>query len=383
MPPKKCVKKTGLDKIERCVVAKKEDSVFDLDCEVGKDTGRCRKKTEKGAKKKKIVKKSEVADKKGPGEVVADKKGREEVVKKTDINKEGTGGFVSWNVAGIRACIKKGNMDIFLDKYDPDFLCLQEVKATTAQVEKEHPKCWERLTHSYPHYVWVDSVAKKGYAGVALFSKKPFLNSWKGIGKDIHDRYGRIITVEYPDYYLVTSYVPNSGSKLVNIDYRCQEWNPDFTNWIVTLQTKGGRVRGGEGEGEEGNMGTAKPVIVCGDLNVAHTKWDLKNDKTNWNKTPGFTQRECDGMDTLLSEAKLIDSFRQPKWSSVEPTEKGHYSFWSNFRNARASNSGWRIDYFLVSNNKKLVDRVYRSDILDEIMGSDHCPVRLRLNKYY
>lgn len=285
------------------------------------------------------------------------------------------GGLVSWNVAGFRAVCKKGFMD-FVESHQPDVLCLQEVKAKETDVKGVLDKL-----EAYPHRVWADSPKKAGYAGVALLSKRPFVEDGVriGLGKEKHDGNGRIITVEYPDYYLVTSYVPNSGSKLVNLKYRTKEWNKDFLDWIKKLQMGKGRESGGDETGGGGvSFSKKKPVVVCGDLNVAHTEWDLKNHKSNWNKTAGFTEAECQGMDQLLQECGLIDTFRVKKWSGVDVKEKGHYSYWSYFRNARANNSGWRIDYFLISKGV-LEKRVKKSEILSSVMGSDHCPVRLFL----
>ena len=362
MPPKSCVKKTGSDKVVRCGPGDK-DSVFDQDCEVS-PKGRCRKKKVKEVKViKKDAKAAEATEK---GDVKKVEKGPVKVEEEQTEDKIIKGGFVSWNVAGIRACLRKGNLTDFIKQYSPDVLCLQEVKASVAQVAKDEPEGWKLLTETYPHYVWADSTAKKGYAGVAIFSKGPFLQSVIGLGESVHDKYGRIITVEYPEFYLVTSYVPNSGSGLKNITYRSTEWNPAFQNWIIRLQEEG------LGEG-----GKPKEVIVCGDLNVAHTKWDLKNDRPNWNKRPGYTEAECSGMTSLLESTGLIDSFRIKKWSGVDPETKGNYSFWSNFGNARANNSGWRIDYFLVHGKGKVCGRVTRADILSSVYGSDHCPVRL------
>ena len=379
MPPKSCVKKNGSDKVVQCGPGDK-DSVFDQECEVS-PKGRCRKKkvvkkdpkaaeeTEKGDVKKVVTKKVGKVQK-GVAKVENGvQKGVEKGQIKVEKQTEGKiikGGFVSWNVAGIRACLRKGNLTDFIKQYSPDVLCLQEVKASVAQVAKDEPEGWKLLTETYPHYVWADSTAKKGYAGVAVFSKRPFLQSVIGLGESVHDKYGRIITVEYPEFYLVTSYVPNSGSGLKNITYRSTEWNPAFQNWILRLQ--------GEGLGEGGKP---KEVIVCGDLNVAHTKWDLKNDRPNWNKRPGYTEAECSGMTSLLESTGLIDTFRVKKWSGVDPETKGNYSFWSNFGNARANNSGWRIDYFLVHGKGKVFGRISRADILSGVYGSDHCPVRL------
>ncbi len=289
--------------------------------------------------------------------------------------------MISWNVAGLRACIRKGDFEKFLEDHNPDIMGLQEVKASPEQVQKAHPECWERLVRDYPYYVWADSKAKKGYAGVALFSRRPFLQSRVGLGKELHDKYGRIITVEYPDFYLVTTYVPNSGTRLVNLDYRTNKWNLDFQEWIKKLQTEGMRKKGSGGT--EGK-GAGKEVIVSGDLNVAHKSWDLNNDKSNLNRSPGYTDRECAGMTTLLEECHLVDSFRVMEWSGVEPESKGNYSYWSNVRNARAKNIGWRIDYFLVSSSsssspKSLCQRVSRAEILSSVMGSDHCPVSLTI----
>ena len=363
MPPKKILKiKKKLEK-----TSTPEESVFDIDIEKKaktKVTDKVKKETTEKAKRE-----TKATAKRETKATATEKEQSDSVTQ--EVRK---GGLVSWNVAGFRAVCKKGFMD-FMDSYQPDVLCLQEVKAKETDVKGVLDKL-----EAYPHRVWADSPKKAGYAGVALLSKRPFVKDGVriGLGKEKHDGNGRIITVEYPDYYLVTSYVPNSGSKLVNLEYRTKEWNADFLDWIKKLQAGKGRAEIDGGSTGAVSFSKKKPVLVCGDLNVAHTEWDLKNDKSNWNKTAGFTEAECRGMDQLLQEGGLIDTFRVKKWSGVGVQEKGHYSYWSYFRNARANNSGWRIDYFLISKGV-LEKRVKKSEILSSVMGSDHCPVRLFL----
>lgn len=249
--------------------------------------------------------------------------------------------IVSWNVNGIRAVWKKGFAD-FVKKENPDIVCIQETKA--------HPDQVDQKLSEYKYHFW-NSAEKKGYAGTAIFSKLEPLSVQYNFGtKENHKEEGRIITVEFKDFFLVNVYTPNSGRELVRLKYR-QEWDRLFLNYLLQLEKK-------------------KPVVVCGDLNVAHTEIDLANPKSNYNKTAGYTQVEIDGLQRLL-DAGYVDSFRE------FVKEKGHYTFWSQMFNARARNVGWRIDYFLIS--EKLRSRLKRSFILPTVMGSDHCPVGLEL----
>ena len=248
--------------------------------------------------------------------------------------------LISWNVNGIRACIRKKCLDS-IPPLQPDIFCIQETKA--------HPDQVDALLEEYPHHFW-NAAEKAGYAGTAVFSKiKPLQISY-GMGIKEHDQEGRVITVEFSSFFLVNVYVPNSGRELVRLKYR-QQWDTDFLHYLQTLEKK-------------------KPVIVCGDLNVAHTPIDLANPKSNYNKTAGYMQEEIDGFENFL-QAGFIDSFREFH------KEPGKYTFWSNMFNARAKNIGWRIDYFLIS--PPLRPQLKEAFILSDIMGSDHCPVGMKL----
>lgn len=250
--------------------------------------------------------------------------------------------IISWNVNGIRAIIKK---DFFEDvqKLNPDILCLQETKAQPEEVGE----ALESLT-GYHHYY--NSAQRKGYSGTALLTKTKPISVTNNMGVEKHDTEGRVQCAEFEDFYLVNVYVPNSGQKLVRLDYRA-EWDRDFQAYLKNLEQ-------------------TKPVILTGDLNVAHQAIDLKNDKANYNKTAGYTQIEIDGMTRLLKEG-FIDSFRHFYPDEIK------YSYWSYRFNARKNNSGWRIDYFVVS--AQLMDKVKDSRILNEYYGSDHCPIELEI----
>ncbi len=245
--------------------------------------------------------------------------------------------FISWNVNGLRAAVNKGFNDAFT-MLDADFFCLQETKMQAGQLDLSFDGY-----QSYWNYA-----DKKGYSGTAIFTKHTPLSVTYGMGIDEHDHEGRVITLEMPDFYLVTCYTPNSQDGLRRLQYR-QQWEDDFRAYLLGLDAK-------------------KPVIVCGDLNVAHEEIDLKNPKTN-RKNAGFTDEEREKMTTLLN-AGFTDSFRffYPDLTDV-------YSWWSYRFRAREKNAGWRIDYFLVSN--RLTDRMVSASIHDEIFGSDHCPVEL------
>jgi exodeoxyribonuclease-3 len=242
-------------------------------------------------------------------------------------------------VNGIRAGIKKGFND-FLETQDAEFVCLQEIKARPEQVKD---------LKSEDYFCFWNPADKKGYSGTAIFCKDEPLDVKKGLGIPEHDAEGRVITAEFPDFYLVTAYVPNSKRGLLRLDYR-QKWDQDFCNYLVDLKTK-------------------KPVILCGDLNVAHKEIDLSNPKSN-KKSAGFTPEERAGFDRFLDNG-FVDSFRH---FSDRPH---HYTWWSNFNNCRARNIGWRIDYFCVSDD--YMSNVASSRILADIKGSDHCPVVLNL----
>ncbi|MDR0921796.1 MAG: exodeoxyribonuclease III [Lactobacillales bacterium] len=248
--------------------------------------------------------------------------------------------MISWNVNGLRAVQKKGFEEIFKE-LDADFFCVQETKLQEGQIEIDFP--------SYTEY-W-NYAEKKGYSGTAIWAKKPALNVTYGMGKKEHDNEGRLITLEYEDFYFITCYTPNSKRDLTRLSYR-EEWEDDFRTYLSELKKK-------------------KPVIMCGDLNVAHENIDLKNWKTN-QKNSGFTPEERAKFSELLA-AGFIDTFRY-KYPEVE----GAYSWWSYQFNARKNNAGWRIDYFVVSEDIK--DKIIDAKILPEIMGSDHCPVELDIN---
>ena len=249
--------------------------------------------------------------------------------------------IISWNVNGIRAIIKKGFYD-FIDEYKPDILCLQETKA--------HPEQVDIKLNQYPYQFW-NSAEKKGYSGTAIFSKKEPLSVKNNIGIDKHDNEGRVITVEFEDYFLVTVYTPNSKRELLRLEYRAQEWDIDFLKYLKKLEEE-------------------KPVIFCGDLNVAHKEIDLKNPKTN-KRNAGFTDEERSGFDNYIASG-FIDTFRE-----FEKGE-GHYTWWSYMFNSRAKNVGWRIDYFCIS--QILRSKLAKSYILKDVMGSDHAPVAIEIN---
>ena len=245
--------------------------------------------------------------------------------------------FISWNVNGLRACVGKGFLDFFKEA-DADIFCLQETKLQAGQIDLELPGY-----HQYWNYA-----EKKGYSGTAIFSKEEALQATYGIGVEEHDHEGRVITLEYPDFYFVTVYTPNSQNELARLDYR-MKWEDDFLGYLKKLEV-------------------SKPVIFCGDLNVAHKEIDLKNPKTN-RKNAGFTDEER-GKFTALVDAGFIDTFRY-----FYPDLEGVYSWWSYRFSARAKNAGWRIDYFLTSSS--LEGRLQDAFIYNEVMGSDHCPVGL------
>lgn len=245
--------------------------------------------------------------------------------------------LISWNVNGIRAAAGKG----FLEKVqelDPDIMCLQETKAQDDQVRE--------TLFGIDYHLFSNSAVKKGYSGTAILSKTEPKQVIYDMGIDEHDHEGRVIAAEFDDFWMVTVYTPNSQNELARLDYRMQ-WDRDFLKFVSELQQK-------------------KPVIVCGDLNVAHKPLDIKNDKSNYNKSPGYTQKEIDGMDALI-KAGFVDSFRQ-----FYPDQE-KFSWWSYRANARARNIGWRIDYFLVS--QALAPKLADAFILEDVEGSDHCPV--------
>ena len=247
--------------------------------------------------------------------------------------------LISWNVNGLRAVMKKGFMEFF-DKVDADIVCLQEIKLQEGQIDLELPGY-----HDYWNYA-----LKKGYSGTAVFSKIKPSNVTYGLGIEEHDTEGRIITLEFDSYFVVTVYTPNSQHGLLRLDYRLQ-WEDAILEHVKDLDKK-------------------KPVILCGDLNVAHEEIDLKNPKAN-KKNSGFTPEERGKMAQFLSSG-FIDTFRH-----FRPEETGHYSWWSYRSNCRERNIGWRIDYFITS--KRLSSNLAGAEIHWDIMGSDHCPVELTL----
>ena len=247
--------------------------------------------------------------------------------------------LVSWNVNGLRACLNKGFLD-FCAFANADMICLQETKMRPEQAEFDLP--------GY-HRFW-NSADKAGYSGTAIFTRKEPLSVTYDFGDDQHRHEGRVITAEYEDFYLVCCYTPNSNDGLARLDYRMQ-WETDIQDYLCTLDK-------------------VKPVVYCGDLNVAHEEIDLKNPKSN-RMNPGFSDEERAKMTKLLSSG-FADTFRR-----LHPDLTGAYSWWSYRFNARKNNAGWRIDYFIVS--ERLMERVKNADIWSEILGSDHCPVVLDL----
>ncbi len=250
--------------------------------------------------------------------------------------------IISWNVNGIRAVLKKDFLES-INNMSAHIICLQESKAQDEEVKKA-------LDSLEGYQIYCNSAERKGYSGTIILCKNEPLQVTYDINIAEHDQEGRVICVEYSDFYLVNVYVPNSGQGLKRLDYR-KQWDADFLKYLEKLNQK-------------------KPVIACGDFNVAHQPIDLKNDKSNYNKTAGYTQIEIDGMTNMLN-AGFVDVFRN------KYPEEIAYTYWSYRFNARAKNVGWRIDYFLVSN--ALMDKVNNIQILSDIYGSDHCPVHLQI----
>ncbi len=245
--------------------------------------------------------------------------------------------LISWNVNGLRACVQKGFLDYFKEA-DADIFCIQESKLQEGQID---------LPLEGYHQYW-NYAEKKGYSGTAIFSKTEPITVSYGINKVEHDMEGRVITLEFEDFYMITVYTPNSKEKLARLEYR-MKWEEDFRAYL-------------------NNLDKVKPVIICGDLNVAHVEIDLKNPKSN-RKNAGFSDEEREKFTALLNSG-FIDTFRY-----FYPDKEGAYSWWSYRFNARANNAGWRIDYFCAS--ERLKDRLVSADIHSEVLGSDHCPVEL------
>ena len=248
--------------------------------------------------------------------------------------------FISWNVNGLRACMGKGFQEFF-DRMDADFFCLQETKLQEGQIEMN-------LSDRQQYWNYAE---KKGYSGTAIFAKQEPLSVRYGVGVEQLDTEGRMVTLEYPEFFLVTCYTPNAQRELARLDHRLV-WDEAFRNYLVALDQQ-------------------KPVIVCGDLNVAHQEIDLKNPKSN-RGSAGFSDEERESFTKLL-DAGFTDTFRY-----LNPEATGAYTWWSYMFKAREKNAGWRIDYFLVSS--RLVDKVKAAPIYSEILGSDHCPVGLELD---
>ena len=247
--------------------------------------------------------------------------------------------LISWNVTGLRACMEKGFMDFF-DSIDADIFCLQEIKLSEGQLD------WKKEGY----YAYWNYAKKKGYSGTAIFTKRQPISVFYGMGKEEHDKEGRMITLEFETFYMVCVYTPNSQQELARLSYR-MKWEDDFREYLCGLKEK-------------------KPVIVCGDFNVAHNPIDLKNPKTN-TKNAGFTIEEREKMSALL-DSGFIDTFRY-----FYPNMEEIYSWWSYRFRAREKNAGWRIDYFIVSENLK--NKLEDSKIHTQVYGSDHCPVELEI----
>lgn len=251
--------------------------------------------------------------------------------------------LISWNVNGIRAVAKKG-LDQIINDLDADIICFQETKATVEQVQAT-------LAFASSYELYANEAERKGYSGTAVMSRVPVLSVSYDMGVEEHDQEGRVICIELEQCFVVTVYTPNSGSALARLAYRSQ-WDEDFAKYITQLREK-------------------KPVLACGDFNVAHRDIDLARPKANYNKSAGYTQTEIDGLDGILA-GNMLDSFRH-----LHP-EKVKYSWWSYRAGARGKNIGWRIDYWLV--DQALENALVHGDVLNEVMGSDHCPVEVQLD---
>ncbi|MEK4913912.1 exodeoxyribonuclease III [Bacillus sp. FSL E2-8887] len=249
--------------------------------------------------------------------------------------------LISWNVNGLRAVIAKGGFLEYLEESNADIFCLQEIKLQSGQID----------LNPEGYYTYWNYAVKKGYSGTAIFTKKEPISVTYGLGIEEHDQEGRVITLEFDDFYMITLYTPNSKRGLERLDYR-MEWEDDFRAYIKRLDEK-------------------KPVIFCGDLNVAHKEVDLKNPKNN-RKNPGFSDEEREKFTCVLEEG-FIDTYRY-----LYPDQEGAYSWWSYRMDARAKNIGWRLDYFVIS--ERIKHKITDAKINSEIMGSDHCPVELHIN---
>ncbi|KFM99221.1 exodeoxyribonuclease III [Bacillus clarus] len=248
--------------------------------------------------------------------------------------------FISWNVNGLRAVIAKGGFIEYLEESNADIFCLQEIKLQSGQIDLDLEG----------YYTYWNYAVKKGYSGTAIFTKKKPISVTFGLGIEEHDQEGRVITLEFEDFYMITLYTPNAKRGLERLDYR-MEWEDAFLSYIKRLNEK-------------------KPVIFCGDLNVAHKEIDLKNPKTN-RKNPGFSDEEREKFTRILEEG-FVDTYRY-----LYPDKEGAYSWWSYRMGARAKNIGWRLDYFVIS--ERLKNKIIDAKINSEVIGSDHCPVELRM----
>lgn len=257
--------------------------------------------------------------------------------------------IIAWNINGIKAQLKKNNLFDLIEKEKPNIICFGETKISCPFINVQQEL--KDKIKGYKYRYWSPCLSKKGYSGTAIFSKKKPISTHLGMNQPGEDDEGRMITLEFKEYYLVHVYTPNSGAGLVRLKYRINTWDKNFRKYCNKLQQK-------------------KPIIICGDLNVANEEIDIANPKSN-KKNAGFTDEERKSFKLTLNKLKLIDTFR-----NLYP-EKIKYSFWTYFHNARAKNKGWRIDYFLVS--EKLLPKIKESDILTDIMGSDHAPIILKL----
>jgi len=253
--------------------------------------------------------------------------------------------LVSWNVNGLRATMKSGFMNFF-NKVDADIVCLQETKVH----DDDLPEDIRHIGALHGYRCYYHGAEKKGYSGTAIITRIEPIKVTNGIGKKEHDKEGRVMTAEFKTFFLVNVYVPNSGRGLPRLLYR-EKWDKAFLSYLKKLDKK-------------------KPVIITGDLNVAHEEIDLANPKSNFNKTAGYTETEIKGMDHVIDEG-FIDSFR------MFEKENGHYTYWGQWNNLRARNIGWRLDYFLVS--ERSTKQVITSTMLNKVMGSDHCPIELTI----
>ena len=259
--------------------------------------------------------------------------------------------IIAWNVNGIRALVKKVNINNFLKLYKPHIFCMSETKLSCPdQIHKANLKT---LIDGYKYRYYSTCISKKGYSGTAIFSKKKPLNVLYGINNTEYDQEGRVITLEFKDYFLLHVYTPNSGQALERLKYRTKKWDIEFKKYCLNLQKK-------------------KNIIICGDLNVVNLDIDIHNTK-NKNKSAGFTPEERNSFKLMLKENKLIDTFRY-----FYPDIKHKYSYWTYMRQAREKNKGWRIDYFLT--NEKFINKIKKSEIIDTQTGSDHAPILLEIN---